>query len=456
MGKVGNLLNSLVTVADSMRTTQLAMDVVGNNIANAKTPGFTKQRLDLLAKRFEVNNGFAGGVGAGKLLSGRKVYLEAGVQEQAHRYGRFSQQAAGLEQIEPIFDVTANSGIGGSINRLFESFSAWSVSPNDTPVRQAVLDRASDLAQNFRFSVASLATVKADSQSQLQATADSINQIGLEVQKYNLEVRGDARKQQDPGLEAQVYQKLESLAELVDFDVIRAPDGSFAVNLGGQTSLTVGGSHYPISVDLSGAAPQVRNAQGGIITGQIQQGRLGAQLELSSGFLPALSADLNRLARTIADSVNAKLAGGLDRNGNGPVTDLFRYDAAAGEAGSLTGNGISTDELAAAAAGAPGGNGNALELAELARARSIDDFTVSQFYGSLAGRVGRTLGNARNDENTQALLLIQAKSIRAESSEVSLDEEAVNLVAFQRQYEANAELIRILNSLTETTINLLR
>ncbi len=453
---MGNLLNSLVTVADSMRTMQLAIDVGGNNIANAKTPGYSKQRLDLLAKRFEVNNGFAGGVEAGKLLSGRKTYLEDGVQEQAHRYGRFAQQASSLEQIEPVFDVTANSGIAGSINRLFEAFSAWSVSPNDTPVRQAVLDRAGDLAQNFRFTVASLATANADSQSQLQATADAINQIGQDVQKYNIEVRGDARKLQDPGLEAQVFHKLEDLAELVDFKVIRGPDGSFSVNLGGQTPLTVGGSHYPISVDLSGATAQVKNAQGGVITGQIQQGRLGAQLELRNGFLPTLSTDLNRLARTIADSVNSTLAGGLDRNGNTPVTDLFRYDATAGEASSLTVNGISADELAGASATAPGGNGNALSLADLASARSIDDYTASQFYGNLAGRVGRTLANARNDENTQSLLLTQAKNIRAQSSEVSLDEEAVNLVAFQRQYEANAELIRILNSLTETTINILR
>ncbi len=409
-----------------------------------------------LRKRFEVNNGFAGGVGAGKLLSSRKTYLEEGVQEQAHRYGRFAQQSANLEQIEPVFDVTANSGIAGSINRLFEAFSAWSVSPNDTPVRQAVLDRAGDLAQNFRFTVASLATVNSDSQSQLQATVDAINQIGQDVQKYNVEVRGDVRKLEDPGLEAQVFRKLEDLAELVDFNVIRAPDGSFSVYLGGQTPLTAGGSHHPISVDLSGATAQVRNAQGGVITGQIQQGRIGAQLELRNGFLPALSTELNRLARTIADSVNSTLAGGLDRNGNTPGTDLFRYDSAAGEAGSLTVNGISADELAGASATAPGGNGNALSLAELAGARSIDDYTASQFYGNLAGRVGRTLANARNDENTQSLLLTQAKNIRAQSSEVSLDEEAVNLVAFQRQYQANAELIRILNSLTETTINILR
>jgi flagellar hook-associated protein 1 len=453
---MGSLLNSLVTVAESMRATQLAIEVGGNNVANAKTPGFAKQRLDLLAKRFEPNVGFAGGVAAGSLLSGRKVFLEQGVQEQSHRHGRFSQQTANLERIEPIFDVASNSGIGGAVDRLFESFSSWSVNPNDTPARLTVLDRARDLAQSFRFTVTSLATVKADAQTELRSTVERINRIGQEIQQYNLEVRSDVRKLEDPGLDAQLFQQLESLAELVDFDVIRAEDGSFAVNLGGQTSIAVGAHFYPVSLDFSGPAVEIRNAQGGAVTGQLGQGRVRAQLDLQNGFLPALTSDLDRLARNLADSVNTGLGAGLDRDGSPPAANLFSYDATAGVAASLTVNGLDASELAAASSGAPGGNGNALALADLARARSIDDFTPSQFYGNLAGRVGRALANSRNDETTQALLLSQSKHLRAAASEVSLDEEAANLVAFQRQYEANAELIRILNSLTETTLNIIR
>lgn len=453
---MGNLLNSLVTVADSMRATQLAIETSGNNITNAKTPGFAKQRLDLIAKRFEVNRGFAGGVEAGKLISGRKAFLEQGVHEQAHRYGRFAQQASNLERLEPVFDVAANSGVAAAINRMFDAFSAWSVNPNDTPVRQAVLERSRDMAQSFRFTVASMGTLRADGSADLRTAVDKINQIGERIQKYNLEVRTDARKQEDPGLDAQLHKELEALAEVVDFDVIRAEDGSYSVNLGGQTSLTVGGNFYPISLDLSGSKAVIRNSAGGDITGQLQQGRIRGLLDVQNGFIAELATNLDRLAKTVADSVNATLAGGLDRNGNPPQTNLFAYNEAEGAAGSLVVNDLSTEELAGASAGAPGGNGNALDLADIARRRLIDDFTVSQFYGNMAGQVGRTLANTRDDENTQALLLAQAKSMRAEESEVSLDEEAANLIAFQRQYEANGELVRILNELTETTINIIR
>ena len=453
---MGNLVNSLVTVAESMRATQLAIEVGGNNIANAKTPGYAKQRLDLLARRFEVDRGLAGGVEAGKLLSGRKVFLEQGVQEQSHRHGRFAEQTSTLERLEPVFDISSNSGINGSLNRLYRSFSALSVSPNDTPAREAVLENSRDLAQNFQFTVASLDTVRTDSRNGLRDTVERINRIGGEIQKYNLEVREDTQKLEDPGLDAQLFRHLEDLAELVDFNVIRSADGSVSVNLGGQTSLAAGGSFYPVSADFSGAAVELRDAQGAVITGQIQQGRLRAQLDLQNTYLPSFSTDLNLLAQTVADSVNAALAGGVDRNGNTPVTDLFRYNTTTGAAGSLTVNNLGSSELAAALPGAPGGNGNALALADQAHAHLIGGFTLGEFSGNMAARVGRSLANSRNDEHTQSLLLTQAKSLRAADSEVSIDEEAANIVAFQRQYEANAQLIRILNSLTETTINLIR
>jgi flagellar hook-associated protein 1 FlgK len=157
----------------------------------------------------------------------------------------------------------------------------------------------------------------------------------------------------------------------------------------------------------------------------------------------------------VATSVNTVLAAGFDRDGNVPVKDLFSFDASSA-ATSISVTDIDTSELAAASTGAPGGNGNALALDDLSRTPLIDNYSPSQFYGSLAGRVGRNLANSRIDEQAQSLMLSQSRSLRASETEVSIDEEAANIVAFQRQYEANAELIRILNSMTETTINIIR
>jgi flagellar hook-associated protein 1 FlgK len=283
-----------------------------------------------------------------------------------------------------------------------------------------------------------------------------INEIGAEIQTYNLAVRTDARHLEDPGLDAQVHTQLEALSELADFDLIRSGDGSYNVNLGGQTPLTIGGSLFEISADFSGSQVSILNHQGRNITGQVQQGRLRAHLDTQNRDIPALTADLDRLAESIATSVNGVLASGLDRNGAAPQTALFSFDAALGAAATLTVNDLAPEELAAASAASPGGNGNALALADLGRARLLDDYTASQFLGNLTGRLGRQIGNSRTDEQSQGYLLSQSRALREKDSEVSLDEEAANLVAFQRQYEANAQLIAILNSLTQTTIDLLR
>ena len=105
---------------------------------------------------------------------------------------------------------------------------------------------------------------------------------------------------------------------------------------------------------------------------------------------------------------------------------------------------------------APGGNGNALILANLANAKTVNGATYAEFYGALAGRVGGDLATARDTQDTQQQLLAQAQNLRQQSSGVSLDEEATRLIEFQRAYQATSKLIGVLDSLTQTTIDLIR
>jgi len=119
-------------------------------------------------------------------------------------------------------------------------------------------------------------------------------------------------------------------------------------------------------------------------------------------------------------------------------------------------NALSTSDVAAASATAPGGNGNALVLADLGKSRQIDGFTFTEFYGNLGGRVGRDSASAKDDQVTSGSLLTQARSLRSDSSGVSLDEEAAKLIQFQKSYEAAAKLISVLNDLTDTLIGVIR
>jgi len=453
---MGNLLASLGSSADAMEAMQRALNVVQNNVTNASTPGYARQRINLEAERFELGTGLLGGVDASNLINSRTGYLETAVRSQVERWGRFAQQTDDLSQVEPIFDIAGGAGIAGALDDLYQSFSQWSVAPNHLPSRQTVIQRAQSMAQAFNFTATSLSRLSNNADTQLRTTVSSINAIAERIRGFNTELRRDSRAASDPGLDAQIHVALEELSELADVTVLKQDDGSYSIYLGGQTPLALGDSTYPIGTDFSGPQAKIVDAQGNDITGQIQQGRLRGTLDFRNSFLPSVRTELNTLAQTVADRVNTLLAAGVDMNGQPPAVNLFSYNAGAGAAFTLAVTAIQPDQLAAATTAAPGGNANALALASLATSKEIGGFSFSEYYGNIAARAGRSLATARQDARTQELLVSQARTQRSEVSAVSLDEEAAYLVQFQRNYQAAAEMFRVINEMTESMIGLLR
>jgi flagellar hook-associated protein 1 FlgK len=92
----------------------------------------------------------------------------------------------------------------------------------------------------------------------------------------------------------------------------------------------------------------------------------------------------------------------------------------------------------------------------LVAADQINGVSYSQFYGKMAANVGSQLQDAINGKQVQQSLLAQARDQRQQVSGVSLDEEAMILVEFQRAYEATSRFITVLDQLTQDTINILR
>jgi flagellar hook-associated protein 1 FlgK len=135
---------------------------------------------------------------------------------------------------------------------------------------------------------------------------------------------------------------------------------------------------------------------------------------------------------------------------------LFTYNSSADTAASLAITAIAPGELAAALPGAAGGNGNALALSALGASPILNGFSFTTFYGNLSATVGRDVANAKDSQSVQAQLLAQARAQRTSLSGVSLDEEAVRLVEFQRAYQATAKVVSILDQLSQDTIDMIR
>jgi flagellar hook-associated protein 1 len=452
---MGNISATLATAANALGVYEGALDVTQNNVTNANTPGYANQVATLVAQPFNVLTGASGGVKLGETQSTRSQFAEQSVRTQQTDYSYDQQQVQDLSTAQNYFSLSSTSGIAPSISALFNDFSQLSVTPNDTVARQTILNDAATVAQNFNDTANGLLSQATALQQSTSSTIQAINQLGTTIAQINADNPVDLGSGEDAGVDAQLNAALDQLSQYVNFTVLPQSNGQVSVYLGGQTPLVMGDQSYAIQGDFSTPQTAILSSSGADITSQLTGGQLGAQLNDNNNLLPSYVSSLNTLAQTLADQVNNTLNQGVDESGAAPSTDLFTYNATTGAALTLSVNPLTPDQIAAASPGATGGNGNALALAALANAPVVNGYTFAQAYGNIGGQVGNDLSTAQNNSTTDQALLSQAETLRQQVSGVSLDEQAENLMEYERSYDAISKMISVLNDLSLDVVNIL-
>jgi flagellar hook-associated protein 1 FlgK len=475
---MSNLLASLRASGDALAVFQQALGTVQNNISNSSTPGYAKQQLNLEAQPFDLAGGLAGGVAARGLDDSRNEFAEEEVRQQVSTLGRFQAQSQAAGGIEKLFDVSGTTGLPAALNQLFTSFSAWSVNTSSTSARQSVLDSAGQFADQVRGLAKSLNSVSQSQDQQISSTVEQINGLTTRIQQYNVERR--KLTQPDPGLDAQANSALEQLSQLTDFTAVKQDDGTITVLAGGGSPLVIGENQYLISagVAVGGTPPnsqapptaRILDWQGGDITAQITSGTLGGLLDVRNRVLPSIVGDaqqpgsLNRLAQGLADTVNQILQSGTVSSDAGAAqgSALFVYDSSdpTAAAGSLRLNSNLTTAQLAPVDSAGNANGNAILLASLSDATAttgkIDGLGPVAFLSQIAAFIGKESSAATDGQQSQQQVAAQARTLRDQVSGVSLDEQAISLIDFQRSYQATARVLTTLSDLLQTTIDMIR
>jgi flagellar hook-associated protein 1 len=477
---MSNLLASLSTSGNALNIFQQALDVVQNNVSNASTPGYAKQQINLTAMPFDVAGGLAGGVAARGLSNSRDEYAEEAVRSQTQLLGQYTAQSQATDTIQSFFDASGTSGVPAAFNNLLQSFSAWSATPNDGTARQTVLSSAAALADSIRGLSDSLGGTAIDLDGQIGSTVSQINNIATQIQAYNHQRLTAADS--DPGTDAQVHNALETLSQFTDFTAVTQSDGTITVLLNGGAPLVIGDQQYPISANIgvdqqpppinlnSPPTSHILDWQGHDITAQVAGGQLGGLLDVRNRVLPSMIGDsqqagsLNQFAKSLADTVNQILQAGTVSSESGAANGaaLFTYDAsdATAVAASLRMNSaISPDQLAPVDSTGVA-NGNATLLASLGSSTSklglIGGLTLGQYFARITSNAGQENQTAANSAQAQQQVVAQAKSLRDRISGVSLDEEAINVMKFQRAYQAAAQVITVLNNLADTTLGMIQ
>lgn len=462
---MSGLFGMLSSTARSLETQRFGLDVVGQNIANVNTPGYTKRVVDIVELPPSDPLRAGDGAAAAGVRSLRDRLIDRRLREEVSQRERESAAADMLGTVEVALGTIGDS-LDSSLTDFFDAFARLTETPLSATARQEVVLQGESLARAFNTMASRFEAAVADADTRVRSTVDQINDLATRIASLNESLSGTSpTSAAGLNLRDQVNQAVTELSTLVDLSVVERPDGGFDVSLGNGAPLVIGEHAYPLAVAdraVTGLAEIV--AGGAVVTSAVTGGRLGGLLHVRDAVLPGYQANLDALAHSVAAEVNAlHLAGyGLDGTTGQAffVPPAVLEGAARGFAvdAALTAPGGERLVAASDSATANGDNTVARALSNLRDAKVMDGGTVTftGYWGQFVYQVGRDTALARDEAQSQADIVRQIGILQDAVSGISLDEEASDMLRFQRAYEANARFFTTIDETLETLLLMVR
>jgi len=308
----------------ALQAFQQAINVTSNNVANANTPGYDRERINLTAGAPQSNGSVS--VGSGVVVTGISRAFSQAAANQLNTSQSTLGQLTALQnystQIDNLFGTTIG-GLSTSLQTFYNAYSDVANAPTSTAARQALIGKAQSLAGSFQNASSELGNLNTDVNSRIGADVTQINSIASAISTLNKQiVVGTAQNGGQPPNELidQRDQLVSNLSQLVGITTTTETNGALNVFVGngqplvlqGQTTqlTTVANQFNASQLELSTSA-----LNGNVISGAITSGDLGGLLAARNQVInPALN-QLGQVATALSQTVNSQQAAGLDLNG---------------------------------------------------------------------------------------------------------------------------------------------
>lgn len=451
------LTASLWMATQALMVQQGAISVTANNIANANTPGYSRQEV-ILSEGTPVMEGnllYGNGVTLAGFQSIRDRLLELRIQQETQQQGYTDAQVAALKQVEALF-TDSSGGIGARLSQFFSSLQTLSTSVTSSASRSNVLTAGQNLATAFHDTVSKLSDIQTNLNMQVSQDVNKVNNLMQQIASLNGQVSQLKATGKEPGiLEDQRTELMRQLAEIIDVTDVQTEQGDTLTTANGM-GLVVGSKSFDLQSRTDASGQTHVYAQGQDITDQLHKAQLGGVIEVRDQFIPSVISQLDSLAKDLASAFNKEHAKGYDLSGD-PGKDFFS-EATAQNAASF--NVLITDpnKIAASSDVTAGTTGNVGNIANLIGVRdaalATSGKSPSAVYAGLVFLVGNTTSQAKSDQSIADLSLRQLQDQRNSVSGVSVDEETANLLRYQHAFQAAARIVSIISELTQTVINI--
>lgn len=504
------LFGTLGTANSGMNTQQTALETSSHNIANANTPGYSRQRAEM-----ETNQPY-NYTGIGQIGTGSKVssitrasdqFVLANIRKENSVYNQYQQKADVLGQIESIFNESpGQKALSDDLAAYFDAWSQLANNPESNTAKLIVVENGNNLAENINRTAKQLETLHNDTVSVLEKNVLDFNSKLEELHEINQQI---FKASADGGVPNDLLDRrdmlLEDLSGFGNLDTTFDEYGRVSVKMGGETILAPGeirtisvvvgtnengqplvseggnltnekvpltnGETYPVGQLL------ISNPKDTPTTFQPIEVESGAAKGLQEGLaeINARTEEFNVFVYNLATSVNMIHS---DNGGVGdPGIDFFTFDKDNSAKSIKVNESIKKDPSLVSTGKSDGGVGDgskALAISNLKNARfgypdadlkgHYDPVTMSfkdepggstllGSYIDIVTKNGIAKQQADNRVNTQEFLLFQLEDRKYSVSGVNINEEITDVMRFQRAFQANAKVISVVSDLLDTLIN---
>jgi len=466
---MAGILDGLNIAKLSLSAQQYAMTVTQRNTVNVNNPNYTRQ--DVFFKDLTVTSSWAASVVPGVELSAvRNNYLDKSISYELPTFEENRVKYNALLEIDTILQGTSGGGLETSINAFFNSFTELANSPTDSALRWQTLSTAQTMVQTFNRLYNDIQRVQTSASRHIDGAIDDVNNWTARIADLNgrIEIAKNAGKLDiELALRDERREYLEKLENKLNLFYFETESGSITVTTTQGEALVLGNKSMNIRADVSmGQGFFGISLNGQDITSSITSGEIGGYLQIRDTLIPEYLKTLDDMAAGIITKVNATHGNGYDLDGviGGKFFESATFDASGGTDATAVARDIKvviSDPRKVAAADASmgiGDNGNAKALAAIGSEELIpgSSQTIGEMFASLIYKIGSDQRSAKEVCENQINVLNQLYSQRDSISGVSLNEEAINLIKYQRAYQASASIVSVLNAMSAEILNFVR
>lgn len=456
----------------SLMAHQQAMQVVSHNVANVNTPGYSRQEpVFAAAGPYTVPEATraaqAGQVGMGvEVIQIRRLsqsFINRSVWMEKQALGYWQVMSESLQHMEAIMPEPSEGGLSNALDQFWGAWRDLSADPESMALRAAAHEQGARMADVIRTYSEQIASYRQELNIQIQSYVQDINDIVQEIASLNNQITKVLAVGDQPNdLYDQRDQLVNRLSELCTITYVEDTTGTATILMGGHY-LVMRGEAAVLETVPSVGDPMLLDVQwvDRSVAVQPRGGKLGGILAARDNAISGVLASLDEIARALINEVNAVHNTGYGLDGStgldffegasaatirmsADVTDLTRLATAAG------------DPLNPGHPTGPGDGSIALAIAQIAGKSVLSGgaITISDYYSMMIGRIGLQASHAEANREASKTMVAHLEDRRDQVAGVSLDEEAANMIRYQRAYQAAAKMITVIDQMIETLLNM--